>query len=422
MRIKNLAIFLLIIIVAGLSTFTAFNGLRIGEFEISPISEVANLGLDLKGGVFVVYEADTDATGRELDEQITQTIEVFRRRVDSMGLTEPSIVREGDNRIRVELPGVEDAQEALDMIGRTAQLQFLTPEGDVILTGGNVRRSEVTYIKGQANPVVNLEFDSEGTRNFAEATEEFLGQSIFIVLDDEVISDPTIRTVISNGVGHIDGGYTVEEASTLASLIRAGALPVELEEVRSSTVTASLGVNALQSSVRAALIGIVLVLLFMLIVYVIPGFIANIALIFYILFVVGIMVVLNATWTLPGIAALILSVGMAVDANVIIFERIKEEIRLGKTIRSSIDAGFKRAFRAILDSNVTTLIAGVVLYQFGTGPIRGFAITLMIGIVVSLFTAIVITRFLLKLTVNMNLTNNIRYFGVQGGSYENNRK
>lgn len=412
MKFKNAIIFLVIIAVVAMAGFTALNGLQIGETTIRPIKEAINQGLDLKGGVYVVYEAETDATGDELNQIISQTIEVFRRRVDAMGLTEPLVIKEGDNRIRVELPGVENAQEALDMIGRTAQLQFMTIDGDVVLTGSNVRKADVAFVQGEANPVVNLEFDSEGTKSFADATAEYIGQPIFIVLDDEIISSPNVKNVIANGQGHISGDFTVESASQLAALIRGGALPVNLKEVQTSTITATLGVNALERSITAAAIGFLLVLLFMLVYYRIPGFVANIALTIYILLVLGIFVALNATLTLPGIAALILSVGMAVDANVIIFERLKEELRAGKTVRSAIESGFKRATRAILDSNITTLIAGVVLYQFGTGPIRGFAITLIIGILVSMFTAIIITKFLLKLIVGMDFTKNSKLFGA----------
>ncbi|SES73610.1 preprotein translocase subunit SecD [Natronincola peptidivorans] len=412
MKVKNAILFLVIIAIVGLAAFTAFEGLRVGELTIRPIRDAIKQGLDIKGGVYVVYEADTDASGQELDQIINQTIEVFRRRVDAMGLTEPYVVREGDKRIRVELPGVENAQEALDMIGRTAQLQFITTEGEVVVTGSNVRKAEATFISGEANPVVELEFDSEGTRNFAEATGKHIGEPIFIILDDEIISSPMVRNMIPNGQGFISGDFTVESASQLAALIRGGALPVNLNEVETSTITATLGVNALDRSIAAAKIGLFLVLLFMLVYYRIPGLVANIALTIYIILVLTILVLLNATLTLPGIAALILSIGMAVDANVIIFERLKEELRVGKTVRSAIDSGFKRAIRAILDSNITTLIAGVVLYQFGTGPIRGFAITLIIGILVSMFTAIVITKFLLKLIVGMNITKNNKLFGA----------
>ncbi len=412
MKVRYFAFFLIVVIIAVVGVFTAINGMTIGDMEIKPVQESINQGLDLRGGVFVIFEADTDATGDELDRIIEQTISVFRMRVDGMGLTEPVIVREGDKRVRVELPGVEEVQDALDMIGRTAQLEFLTPDENIVLTGGNVTGASATYVDREPDPVVVLELDQEGARNFADATGAYIGEPIYIVLDDEVISAPVVRSRIPDGVATISGNFTIEEASNLAALIRAGSLPVNLSEVQTSTITASLGVDALNRSIDAAKIGIVLVLLFMLLVYRLSGLVANIALTIYILLVMAIFVFLNATLTLPGIAALILSIGMAVDANVIIFERIKEEIANGKSVRVSIDSGFKRAFKTILDANITTLIAGATLYQFGTGPIRGFAVMLMIGLVVSMFTAMVVTRLLLKSLVATNMFKNPKYYGV----------
>jgi preprotein translocase subunit SecD len=412
MKASGLIVFILILLLAVGGVFAAVNGLTIGNMEIVPVRDSINQGLDLRGGVFVVFEADTNATGQELDQLIDQTIQVFRLRVDAMGLTEPVIVREGDRRIRVELPGVEQIQDALDMIGRTAQLQFVSPDGEVVLTGGNVTGASATYVDREPNPVVSLELDSEGTQNFADATGRYIGQPIFIILDDEIISAPVVRDQIILGQATISGNFTIEEAANLAALIRAGALPVPLHEVQTSTITASLGVDALNRSIIAAQIGLILVLIFMLAAYRLPGLVANVALTIYILLVLAIFISLNATLTLPGIAALILSIGMAVDANVIIFERLKEEIQNGKTIRAAVDSGFKRAFRTIIDANITTLIAGVVLYQFGTGPIRGFAIMLIIGIVVSMFTAVFITRLLLKSLISTNIFKSTRYFGV----------
>lgn len=412
MKVRGIIVFLLILVIAGAGVFTALNGMQLGGTDIMPMRDSIKQGLDLKGGVFVVFEADTDATGEELDLLINQTIQVFRRRVDAMGLTEPTIVREGDRRIRVELPGVENVQDALDMVGKTAQLQFVTPEDEVVLTGSNVVNASPIYLEREPNPVVSLELDSEGSQRFSDATGRYIGQPIYIILDDEIISAPVVQQQISLGSATISGNFTIEEASNLAALIRAGALPVALNEVQTSTITASLGVDALNRSIDAAKIGIVLVFLFMLIVYRIPGLVASVALTLYVLLVLSIFISLEATLTLPGIAALILSIGMAVDANVIIFERLKEEMKNGKTVRAAVDAGFKRAYRTIIDANVTTLIAGLVLYQFGSGPIRGFAVMLMIGLAVSVFTAVFITRILLKSLISTNLFKNAKYFGV----------
>ena len=420
MNTKSLIIFILVIFIVALGAYTAFFGVNIGEIEISPLTDSINQGLDLQGGVYLVYEADTDSTGTQLDREIEQVIEIFRLRVDSMELTEPVIVREGDNRVRVELPGVEEAEDAIAMIGTTARLEFLDPDGNLVISGNDINNARA-MIDGN-NPYVALELNATAREAFGEATRRLSqlpdrpeeDRIIEIVLDGEVISSPVVSTHITSGRAMIEGPqFTVASASELAALIRAGALPVELEEIRTSTITATLGEYALERSVQAAVIGISLLMLFMLVIYKVPGLVADIALTVYILLVFGVIVLLNATVTLPGIAALILSIGMAVDANVIIFERIKEDIGTGKSVRVAIESGFKRAFTTILDANVTTLIAGAVLYQFGTGPIRGFAVLLIIGILCSMFTALVITRLLLRLAVKINTQKSKALFGVK---------
>lgn len=414
MKSKNTMLFILAVLVIAILGVSASMGISLGTLSIpSAVSQIKQ-GLDLKGGVYVVYEAQTDARGEKLAEIMNQTIEVFRKRVDGMGLTEPLITKEGDNRIRIELPGVEDAQQAIETIGKTAQLQFLKPDGSVVLTGAEVKDAQVVFDNNTKQPQISLELDSEGASSFADATTELAPQRqpIMIVLDEAVISSPTVNEPIPNGKAVISGNFTTDSASALAGLIRAGALPVNFEEVRSSTKTATLGVDALNKSVKGALIGIALVMLFMLIVYRLPGLVADIALVCYMGIFIYIYVFMNATLTLPGIAALILSVGMAVDANVIIFERIKEELRSGKSVRVSIDAGFQKALSTILDSQITTFIAGIVLYNFGTGPIRGFAITLMIGIIASVFTAVFVTKFLMKTLTAAADIRDAKYFGI----------
>ncbi|SHJ87609.1 protein translocase subunit SecD [Tepidibacter formicigenes] len=414
MKFKNLSIFMILLIVIVFFSYSAINGVNIGNFKIEPVKNSVKQGLDLKGGVFVVYEAQTNETGQELNKILDQTIEVFRKRIDSMGVSEPVIVKEGEKRIRIELPGVKDAKEAIDTIGKTAQLKFMKEDGTVVVTGKEVKKSEVVFDKRTNQPIVSLEFNSKGAKKFAEATRELAPthSPIVIILDNEVISSPRVNDEIPDGHATISGNFTVESASELANLIRAGALPVEFKEVQTSTVTATLGVNALNKSIQGAVIGIALVMLYMLIYYRLPGFVADIALISYILIIMYTYVQMKITLTLPGIAALILSVGMAVDANVIIFERIKEELKNGKSLRASIDAGFSKALGTIMDSNITTFIAGAVLFNFGTGPIKGFSITLMIGILASLFTAIVITKTLLKSLVHANIVRNKKFFGA----------
>lgn len=414
MKLKNLSKFISLFIIIVFFAYAAISGVNIGEFNIDPMQNSIKQGLDLQGGVFVVYEAQTDETGEELNKILDQTIEVFRKRIDGMGVSEPVIVKEGEKRIRIELPGVKNAKDAMDAIGKTAQLKFLKEDGTVVLTGKEVKTSEVRFDSKNNQPIVSLELNSEGAKKFADATEELAptGSPIIIVLDDQVISSPRVNQRIPDGQATISGNFTVESAAELSNLIRGGALPVEFKEVQTSTVTASLGEDALKKSVKGAAIGILLVMLYMLFYYRLPGIIADIALTAYILIIMYIYSQMEVTLTLPGIAALILSVGMAVDANVIIFERIKEEIRNGKSLRASIDSGFSKALGTIMDSNVTTFIAGTVLFNFGTGPIRGFALTLMIGIIASFFTAIIITKTLMKSLVHANIIKNKKFFGA----------
>jgi preprotein translocase subunit SecD len=265
-----------------------------------------------------------------------------------------------------------------------------------------------------------LEFDQEGTQAFAEATKRLYQETnevnkvIMIVLDGDVISSPVVAAEITNGKSVIEGGFDIDSASNLANLIRAGALPVEMKEIEVSVVGPTLGLESLEKSISAAALGLLLIFIFMLAFYRIPGLAADVALTIYVMIVLGIMVAINANLTLPGIAGLILSIGMAVDSNILIFERIKDEINMGKSIRTSVDSGFKRAMTTIIDANVTTLIAGLVLFYFGTGTIKGFAVTLIIGLISSLFTSVFITQYILKILVKMDLSKNLKMYGAVG--------
>ena len=414
---RTMVILLILIIIVGWTV--SVSGLSMGNLTIEPISKQIKLGLDLKGGVYVVMEAETDATGEELRLLMEQTQQVIQRRVDAMGLSEPNVIIEGERRVRVELPGVKNSTEAIEAIGKTAQLEFIDHTGKVILTGKDVKNAGVAYNEYN-DPVVSLEMTGQGADAFYEATKiaaNSTGEAniIRIVLDDEVISAPGVTEEIPSGKAQISGAFTVEEASTQAALIRGGALPVTLHEVETSITGPTLGLESFNKSVFAGILGIALILVFMLAYYRLPGIAAGIALLLYILFVIWIMIGFDAVLTLPGAAGIILSIGMAVDANVIIFERIKEEIRNGKTIRVSVNSGFKRALKTIMDANITTLIAGIVLYQFGSGPVKGFAVTLMIGIITSLFTAVIITRLLLSVLSDIRGTNKAIFYGVKEG-------
>lgn len=384
-------------------------------FGYRHVGENIDFGLDIDGGVFILLEAAE--TGDELPDEdaLERAIAIIRTRVDGLGVTEPIIQPEGDRRIRIELPGIEDPAHAIEVIGRTAKLQFIGPDGEEILTGGNLRGAFFSRDPAQFNePIVVLEFDEEGTVLFADATEKFIGEQIFILLDGEVLSAPVVRAVISDGGAVISGMPSAEEAADLALMLRSGALPVDLHELETRAVGPVLGERSLEISKIAGGIGFALVLLFMLTYYRFAGLVANISLIFYLALVLMVLSMLEATLTLPGIAGLILSIGMAVDANVIIFERIKEEISSGRAVRTAVEAGFNRAFLTILDANVTTLIAAAVLFRFTTGPVRGFAITLFIGILCSMFTAIILTKLLLRKAVSARLIRNSAYLGMRG--------
>lgn len=423
MKSKSVIILILILAIVGASTFIALNGAQFGKYEIATAKDSMELGLDLAGGVYVVLEAKTDEQGPELKKLMDQSKAIINERVNGLGIAEPNISIEGENRIRVELAGVDNPQDAIDLIGKTAQLQFVEPSGEIVLTGKNVLKAEVNFQRnelGAEEPVVSLEFDKEGKDSFAEATGrlskevERENRIVYIVLDDQIISQPAVQ---SGGQAITDGkavitGFDVDGASQLATLIRAGALPVEMIEHQTSVIGPTLGLEAYEKSILALGIALLLIFALMIFIYKVPGLIASIGLIIYTLVVVGIMIALGVKLTLPGIAGLVLSIGMAVDANVLIFERIREEILVGKTLRASIDAGFNRALTSVLDSNITTLIAGVVLYYFGIGPIKGFGVTLIIGIVVSMITAVFLTKFLLKLMADITGGKNTKLYGV----------
>jgi preprotein translocase subunit SecD len=425
MNAKRTIIFAAVVLVIGLSAYALSFGADIGKYDVVPVKDVIKYGLDLRGGVYVVLEAKAEDGKEVTDEMMTRAIATIRKRVDALGVSEPVIAKQGKNRIRVELPDITDSQKAIEIIGKTAQLKFLGPDGQVILTGDNVKNAEAVYQQTQSGykePVVTLELDSEGAKSFSKVTGDIMKipdmpghqpeRSIAILLDESIISAPEVQAHITDGKAVINGMASLEDAANLATLIKAGALPVDMEAVEIRAVGPTLGANSLEKSIKAGLIGILLVMLFMLGYYRIPGLVADLALSVYIMIVLLVLVSIKATLTLPGIAGLILSIGMAVDANVIIFERLKEELRNGKSLRAAIDAGFSRAFRTILDSNVTTLIAAAVLFYFGTGPIKGFAVTLSIGILSSMFTAVVVTKLLLKLVVGMNITRNTKLYGA----------
>lgn len=364
-----------------------------GYFGYDAADDV-KLGLDLAGGVSITYQA----VGEVTDEQMDDTVNKLRKRVDSYGQTEADVYREGSDRINIDIPGVSDANAVLEELGKPGSLKFTDMEGNVILTGDQVSSAQAGVVdqNGSKEYVVSLTFTDEGKAAFAEATAAMVGQQIAIVYDNSVVSAPVVQEAITQGQCSIDGIGSYEEAEDLASTIRIGSLSVELTELRSNVVGAKLGEEAIRTSLQAGAIGFAVVAIFMIVVYLVPGLAASLALALYVGLIVLLLVAFEVTLTLPGVAGIILSIGMAVDANVIIFTRIKEEIGKGKTVESAIKTGFAKALSAIVDGNVTTLIAALVLFWRGSGTVKGFAMTLGIGIVLSMFTALFVTRFILR--------------------------
>lgn len=368
------------------------------------------LGLDLAGGVSITYQAKDENPSAE---DMKDTIYKLQQRVQNYS-TEAEVYQEGNDRINIDIPGVSDANAILAELGKPGSLVFMDSEGTTILTGDQVSAAQAGMIDGTTGKeyVVSLTFTEEGTKAFADATTNNVGQPIYIIYDNEVVSAPIVQEAITGGQCTIDGIGSFEEAENLASTIRIGSLSLELEELRSNVVGAKLGQQAITTSLKAGVVGFVIVAVFMIAVYLIPGLASVIALCLYVGLILILLVSFNVTLTLPGVAGIILSIGMAVDANVIIFTRIKEEIGAGKSVKTAIENGFQKALSAIVDGNVTTLIAAAVLFWRGSGTVRGFASTLAIGIVLSMFTALFVTRFALNAMFAMGIQNP-KFYGTK---------
>lgn len=380
---------------------------------INPLANSIKQGLDLQGGTHVVLQAVETPEAKIDDDALNRTVKIIERRVNELGLTEPVIQRQGKDRIIVELPGIKDPDQAINMLGRTAMLEFKDINGTTVLTGKDLRDARAQMTGSGSQAVVGLEFTDEGGAKFADLTARNIGRPISILLDGEVLTSPVVQEAITGGKAQISGSRNMEEAEHLAILLRSGSLPVKIEVMENRTVGPTLGQDSKEKSVVAFSIAIVGIFTFMLLFYRIPGIVADIALVLYVMLLLLIMRYLDATLTLPGIAGIILSIAMAIDANVLIFEHFKEEVASGKTLRSAMDKGFSRAFVTIFDSNITTLIAAVILFYLGTGPIRGFAVTLGLGVVLSMFTAITVTKFLMNFLLASNLTKNGFLYGVK---------
>ncbi len=371
-------------------------------------------GLDLQGGTHIVMQAEETQENPVTPEAMNQVVGIMQKRINEMGLTEPIIQREGTSRIIIELPGEKDPQKAIETIGKTAVLEFKDEEGNTTLTGEDLRDAKEQMDQGK-NPVVALEFSDEGGDKFARLTEANIGRHIGIYLDGELLTNPVVNEAITGGRAVITGQRTLDEAKDLAILLRSGALPVKMSVMEVRTVGPSLGQDSKDKSVTAFTIGLTLVVLFMLGIYRMAGFVADVALLVYVLILLGILYMLSATLTLPSIAGIILSIGMAVDANVLIFERFKEEIASGKVLRLAVQAGFKRAFTTIFDANMTVIITSAILFFLGSGTVKGFAFTLGLGVAVSMFTAITVSRTLLMFLIDASWIHNPWWFGGKRG-------
>ena len=406
------------------------------EKAVSEITDMEKISSS-SGSNRMVYQINGKMRKYIEERAVDQGLETIRNRIDQFGVAEPSIQRQGDRRIIIQLPGIKDTDRAIQLIGKTAQLEFKLVDDDrsledalkgniadgdemlyqrvtnpdsgevskkpflikkeVMMTGESIVNAEVRIDSQYNEPYVSIEFDKGGSNLFGKITKDNVKKRLAIVLDNNVYSAPVIQEEISGGRAQITGSFTTEEAHDLAIVLRAGALPAPVKILENRTVGPSLGKDSIEMGLKSTIMSGILILIFMIFYYRLSGFIANIALFLNLIILAGAMAYFKATLTLPGIAGIILTIGMAVDANILIYERIREELRHGKTIRAAIDSGFKRVFITIFDANITTLIAALVLFQFGTGPIKGFAVTLSIGIVASMFTAVFVSRFIFDL-------------------------
>ena len=412
---------------------------------IMQIGGQTNLIVKNNNGKIIVYFTE-EFIKQSVTSAVNQSLEIVRRRIDELGTKEPSIQKQGSSRIIIQLPGLDDPERIKSLLGKTAKLTFQLVDQSVsydpnnpkkvpigseilesdenpefkyiikkrIMVGGeNLVDAQPGFDPQSNEPVVNFRFDRIGAKKFGKVTKDNVGKPFAIVLDDKVISAPVIRDAILGGSGQISGGFNAEEANDLSILLRAGALPAPLIILEERSVGPDLGADSIASGKYAAIIGFMAVIVFMVIIYRVFGFLADVALVINLIMVLGILSLLQATLTLPGIAGVILTIGMAVDANVLIFERIKEEIRNGSSMINSVENGYKRALSTILDANITTLIAATILFFMASGPVRGFSITLAIGIFTSLFTAFTFTRLLISLNIrklkpsNVGLSNEI---------------
>jgi preprotein translocase subunit SecD len=425
------AIPLIVIAVIGLAALAVdfWPGLRLPSGDPSNPSRTieTKLGLDLQGGLAVEYQAQCVEGKCPSKDDLSVIRDIMERRVNATGVAEPVVTTQGSDRIVVELPGVSDPQAVRRLVGQTGRLEFVpitascppATEGQKLdlevcpplFAGGELSNANVGTDE-TGRPAVNFELRSDGASKFAEYTRANVGQQFAIVLDEVVISAPVIRSPITDGRGQISGSFSIKEATDLSTVLRYGSLPFPVAELSAVNISPTLGDQFLRAGLTASAIALALVIVFMLLHYRLPGVVAAFALLYYVVVVLAIFRLIPVTLTLAGIAGFVLSIGMAVDANILIFERTKEELRFGKTLGAAVEAGFARAWNSILDSNVSSLITAAILYWFGTSVIRGFALVLMIGVLVSMFSAVTVTRTLLRLFVDRGWARKAWLYGV----------
>ncbi len=415
MRRRSIIWLVVIVLIFSIAVYFGMTGFQIGVYKMEPLYKQVSLGLDLTGGGYAVYQADqADMTADDFAGKLDTTLGVLRKRLDEKGYTEATVVIQGSDRIRVEIPSKEeDATAVFKAIFTPAKLEIKDINGNTKITGDMVESAKAMVLSDTNEPIVELKLNAEGGEIFGEISAEAYakkGSTLDIVIDGQTISSPVVEEgPIYGGTAIISGGssgFSQEQAKQLAVNIQSGALPLTLQEIENRTISASLGEDALNWSLLAGLIGVGVLFIFMIVFYRLPGLMADIALGVYIFIIVLLLAAIpSIQLTLPGIAGIILGVGMAVDANVIIFERFKDELATGKSLRASLNAGFAKAMSTIIDSNITTIIAAAVIAFYGVGTVMGFGYTLIISILTSMFTAIVVTRALLKLAVTLNVKN-----------------
>lgn len=409
MKKRNATYFVIIVLLLSFLGYTGSMGLNAFGYRVKSFGELIKTGLDLQGGVSVLMEVQADdLTAEELDAMRS----LLDLRVNKIGVSETVTMTEGEKRVRIDIPGVFNSSDIVTSLQTTGVLTFRDPDGEIIIEGRDVA-SAAAMIDSNGRPIVSLRLSEEGAEKFREATTRLVGQNISINMDDEELRNPRVNDPITTGEAIITGMSSVEDAQFLAGIINSGALPYPVEAVSVRTVGPSLGAGVMDQVVLAAAIGIGMIFLYMSLYYRKLGILASIALGFYVWLLLYVFYSIDATLSLAGIAGFLLTIGMAVDANVLIFERIREEGHGKEDLLKVIEAGYSNAISSILDANITTIIAGLVLYFVGTGSVKGFALTLMIGIVLSMFTALFVTKKLLKIAVRMGMLKTQRDLGVK---------